>query len=323
MNFSRTPIEADIINNPFIARRDTYGETPAPAPFADMANDLDALNAPARNPLKAAREPKPLFKVACLKCRGTGRYSGPSSHGSRCFACLGIGFKETKTDPAKLAENRAKASRRKAQNLSDALGAWMKANPAEQKWLNDNQARFDFASSLCAALERFGSLTPGQMAAIQRCMAKDVERNAARVVEQAKLAERAVEVNATKLEDAFKKASAALKRPKITLAKTTFKPAKADSKNPGAIYVTKKLSAVGEEYEGAYLGKVFGGKFFPSRDCSPEQQAHVVEIMNDPKRAAESYGRLTGNCCICSRALVDPVSVANGIGPICAERFGW
>lgn len=283
------------------------------APFADMGDDLDALAPSDRASLKAPKAAKPLFKVACLKCRGTGRYNAPSSHGSRCFACNGIGFRETKTDPTKLAANRAKAATKKAQAKSDAIGAWRVANPAEAKWIDANEGRFDFATAMSQALVDWGSLTPGQLGAIQRCIAKDVERSAARAVEQVKQVERAVEVNLDALEAAFRRASSSLKSPRITLNKTTFKPAK---KHEGVLYVTRNGGDT-------YLGKIVGGKFMPSRDCSDEALREVVEMMADPKGAAEKFGRLTGHCCICSRLLVDPESTARGIGPICAERFGW
>lgn len=36
---------------------------------------------------------------------------------------------------------------------------------------------------------------------------------------------------------------------------------------------------------------------------------------------AKAYGRRTGVCCVCGRQLTNPVSVAEGIGPICSGRF--
>ncbi len=57
--------------------------------------------------------------------------------------------------------------------------------------------------------------------------------------------------------------------------------------------------------------------------CAPEQEAKVLEIAQDPKGAAIAYGRMTGSCACCGRALTDKDSVAAGIGPVCAENFGW
>lgn len=36
---------------------------------------------------------------------------------------------------------------------------------------------------------------------------------------------------------------------------------------------------------------------------------------------AKVFGRITGTCCNCGRLLTDEVSIADGIGPICAKRF--
>jgi hypothetical protein len=59
------------------------------------------------------------------------------------------------------------------------------------------------------------------------------------------------------------------------------------------------------------------------RECGTEQEQKVVSLINDPVGAAEAYGHLTGHCCICNRELTNPESVARGIGPICADKFGW
>lgn len=36
---------------------------------------------------------------------------------------------------------------------------------------------------------------------------------------------------------------------------------------------------------------------------------------------AKNFGHRTGRCCCCGRTLTNPVSIENGIGPICAERY--
>jgi|GEM_PF-809412 len=45
-------------------------------------------------------------------------------------------------------------------------------------------------------------------------------------------------------------------------------------------------------------------------------------ILADPFEASKEYGRLTSTCGVCGKALEDEISVANGIGPICAGKFG-
>jgi len=36
---------------------------------------------------------------------------------------------------------------------------------------------------------------------------------------------------------------------------------------------------------------------------------------------AKAFGVLYGTCCVCGRTLTDEVSIANGIGPVCAKRY--
>lgn len=38
---------------------------------------------------------------------------------------------------------------------------------------------------------------------------------------------------------------------------------------------------------------------------------------------AKRFGDLYGVCMKCSRTLTDPESIANGIGPVCADKMGW
>lgn len=41
------------------------------------------------------------------------------------------------------------------------------------------------------------------------------------------------------------------------------------------------------------------------------------------KDEAIQYGRNTGICSCCGRTLTNPESIANGIGPVCAENWGF
>jgi len=38
---------------------------------------------------------------------------------------------------------------------------------------------------------------------------------------------------------------------------------------------------------------------------------------------AAAFGKLYGQCCVCGRTLTDEVSIANGIGPVCAGKGWW
>lgn len=117
------------------------------------------------------------------------------------------------------------------------------------------------------------------------------------------------------LRAAFDAATASgLRRPRITLGDVVVKPAGASSRNPGALYVTE-----GE----TYLGKIIAGRFQRSEACTPTQADRVAGLVSDPKAAIEAYGHETGVCAICGLTLTNPESIERGIGPICAERFGF
>ena len=82
-----------------------------------------------------------------------------------------------------------------------------------------------------------------------------------------------------------------------------------------AIYV----STLGKDYEDRiYLGKIQNGNFVIPR----EHLAAVKAVAETPAAHAILYGRMTGTCSICGRKLVDPVSVHNAIGPVCADKLG-
>lgn len=53
----------------------------------------------------------------------------------------------------------------------------------------------------------------------------------------------------------------------------------------------------------------------------------IVKRLNGSHRMtleqAKEYGALYGTCCVCGRTLTDEVSIANGIGPVCAGKGWW
>ena len=254
---------------------------------------------------------RPDYTEPCRKCGGSGVFRGFSGRSfGACFACKGKGKKTFKTAPAtraKAAVARVAASERKAAETADAAAEYRAANADIAAWL-DNAGTFEFALSLRDSLAKYGSLTENQAAAARRCIAKRAEKAAERVASAP-----VVEVSA--LEKAFATATAnGLKRIKMRVAGFAVTPAKATSKNPGALYVK-----AGSEY----LGKISGGRFFAVAACDDATKAKVVAVVSDPLNAAKAYGIETGSCSCCGRELTDPVSIANGIGPICAANFGW
>ncbi len=55
---------------------------------------------------------------------------------------------------------------------------------------------------------------------------------------------------------------------------------------------------------------------------APGEMARLDASMRMTLEQAQAYGRLYGVCCKCGSPLTDEVSIANGIGPVCAGR-GW
>jgi hypothetical protein len=225
-----------------------------------------------------------------------------------------------KTSPATRAKAKASAQRRavaKADAQAVKVQAWKDANPAEAKWMEASAPRFEFARSMLDALNKFGHLTERQMETVQRLTVQDAERQAIRATEQATRAETAPVVSVEAIEVAFNNAKqAGVKFPKLRLDTFVFSPAGENSKNAGAIYIKSKG-------DGVYLGKVMGGRLFTSRDCTIEASERITAVASDPKQAAVAYGMKFGACSVCGRQLTDSDSVARGIGPICAENYGF
>lgn len=201
---------------------------------------------------------------------------------------------------------------REASKAQAAAQAWREEHAAEVAYM---QKRADsgngFYQYLLSTLERFGSLYDSKLASVRGDMAREVARPAAAPV-----------VNLEPVHAAFAKAAAAgVHRPTLRLAGFVFNLAPSTGNNPGAIYVKQRMPA--GDMPGAYLGKVLGGKFFASRECDAAAQAEVVAVSQDPKAAAVAYGKTFGRCSVCNRELTDAESVANGIGPVCAAKYGF
>ena len=168
---------------------------------------------------------------------------------------------------------------------------------------------FDFPQAMLTAIGTYGSLTDRQREAVERIMARDVER--ARPRQAPSL------LDATTIQAAFDRSIRAaeadgegIKWLRIRAEGLTFSPA---TRFPGTIYVKEGQT---------YLGKIVEGKFHRTRECTDEQTAKVAEVAKDPAAAARAYGLRTGSCSICGRELTNADSRARGIGPICAGRMG-
>lgn len=183
----------------------------------------------------------------------------------------------------------------------DNLTAFEEANPGFREWWSETT--FDFAISLRTQVARKGYLSPAQLAAATKCMVKAAQRDR----------NARTEVDAGELERVFAIArSKGFKRVGVKVGPFRFSPAPEQGANPGAVY-TKK--------DGEYLGKMLNGRFFGN--ASDQDLADIVRIAADPLGSAIAHGKMTGECAVCSRTLSDPVSIERGIGPVCADKFGW
>jgi hypothetical protein len=299
----------------------------------DLNDSLDALFAGDTGPVRTARPlrgdavpyktAEERFEEGCPKCNGRGRFISYAGRDcGECFACKGAGKRVFKSSAADRAKSREQAEKRKADRIVADLRTFELANPAVWAWLKAETAKpqpFAFAVAMVEAIVKFGDLTERQLETCERLAAKSAER----VTQRAARAADAPAVDTAgidRLKAAFDQAVAysaekGLKlSPRITIGGLTISPAKATSTNPGALYVKQS----GGERE--YLGKVANGRFFAV--CTPEQAAKVASFIADPAEAAKVYGQTTGTCCICNATLKSEWK-HRGIGPICAEKFGW
>lgn len=164
-----------------------------------------------------------------------------------------------------------------------------------------------FAKSLCEQIDRKGELSDKQFAACEKMLEKLTNGADAR-------AKKSGAVDMTGIETLFATArSNGLKRLAFVAADLRITPAAEKSRNAGGFYVKN-----GD----AYQGKIVGGKFIASGECADDTLAILSEIAADPAGQARLYGKRTGICCCCGRELTDPESIAAGIGPVCATKWG-
>jgi hypothetical protein len=267
------------------------------------------------------REAAATFTESCPKCGGSGQFRGWSGRAmGPCFACKGKGSKAFKTSAATRQHAREGAEVRKVRAAEGNLDAFKVANPEMYEWIVAKAPRFDFAASMFEAVKKYGDLTEGQRNAVLKCMARDADREAA------KAAPAPAEASYPNLRAAFDAVVArGAKKAQITIGDVNVSLAGAGGRNPGALYV--KVS-------GRYAGKIVGTAFRGSQDAPADLAAKLAEIeanpteaiKNDADRRAKALADGTAEsmpCGCCGITLTDPVSVARGIGPICAGKWGF
>ena len=165
-----------------------------------------------------------------------------------------------------------------------------------------------FYASLAQQLASKGYLSEKQAACIHNGFAKS----------QAPVRPVAERPTLDQIQQLFGKAlESGLKRPIVRAVGFRISLAPLSGKNAGCLYVKE------DKAEGEYFGKIDAhGAFFGVRTCPSEVEARLSDLNKNPLETLQQYGRETGNCACCGRELTDPESVARGIGPVCAEKFG-
>jgi hypothetical protein len=251
-------------------------------------------------------------RETCRKCNGLGRFIGYSGRAlGQCFACKGRGFNEFVQAPEARAKARVQSRVRKAKSI-EAQRAWFaEAHPEVWAWIQSSRERFPFAESMAEAIDKFGDLTEGQLAACERSVAK----LAALKAQRAERVANAPTIDTTGLRAAFDKAIANGRKKAIM----RFDGFKATLGTPGTQWEGEIFLRDGDTKLGTIKRD---GRFVAKRECTEAKQAEIVATMSDPLKAAVAYGRRTGTCSICGAELTNGVSIDRGIGPICAEKFG-
>lgn len=83
------------------------------------------------------------------------------------------------------------------------------------------------------------------------------------------------------------------------------------------------ITSTGSFENRTYYGNIVDGVFNPSMNANklPKLVAELEAFAKSPLEGAKAFGRKTGTCCFCARELTDATSMANGYGPICAEKW--
>lgn len=127
----------------------------------------------------------------------------------------------------------------------------------------------------------------------------------------------------------FAKAKQHLKYPAIMLKNAIVGDVKLslagpNAKAPGTVNVTD-----GKPYGqgNVWYGRVSGdGDWQVNPKVSEDKQEVVGSLLKSlsrsPAKVAAEHGKLTGNCCFCSKKLTDPKSTAVGFGLTCAGHYG-
>jgi hypothetical protein len=259
-----------------------------------------------KTPAAPVKDDQPHFP--CFECAGTGKWRRTSKP---CFACKGKGYFLTSKHDRDAAKK--KSADKKAATLEAAKASFNEANPGLIEGLREIASWHNFAANMLQAFEQWGGLTPNQLAAAQKTLIKVREKQAER---DAAKAANTGEVDVTKIAEAFaiRMSKPFRKLPSFITERLVISAASPRGANPGGIYV---------KCDGIYSGKIVNNVFKPTSAASKEVLELIRNIAASPLEAAVAYGKRTGTCSCCGRELTDPASIDAGIGPVCAEKWGF
>lgn len=235
----------------------------------------------------------------------------PITTAARC-SCNGMGCSRCNAKIRNPIASRWDRARKAAIALADKKDAFEEREPGLIEFMRANTWS-EFFCSLLSSFETYGSLTDNQVRAARASQAKMVTAAEQRAKE--KDAKRTA-VDLATIKAMFDSAVASgLKRTKYRAEGLELTRAPDHGRNPGAIYVNRTSDS-------EYVGKVIGGKFEPVRSTSEEDKLALLRIAENPREAAIRWGQKTGTCSCCGRELTNAESIALGIGPICATKWG-
>ncbi len=185
--------------------------------------------------------------------------------------------------------------------VADGLRRWTKdfSEQHPEMWADLVAGKNDFTRSLYASLKRWGTLTQNQINAWYRGQYRKAEVNLDRIREMFDAAQT----------NGHNKPCYRAEGLKISLAPAT-------GRNAGALYVVNIE-------DDAYQGKIVDTTFSAVREAKADILSRLQTIAENPLEAAVRYGRRTGTCSCCGRQLTNHASIEAGIGPICAEKWGF
>lgn len=288
-----------------------------------MTDDLDFMDGleedNPRDHVAKATNPKYARKTyTCEGCNGRGTFKG-GNNAYKCNMCHGRGT--LVTDPASRAK--ARASNRKLQGKRNEEAQAVNAKVGDGfllQWLKEVQSWNSFAASLIDQHNRGKIWSEKQIAASRKMYLKWKETNAKKAEAKAERLGAAPAVDLRPIRKMFDEVIAkGFKRPMYRADGLRIKPGK-----DGSLYVLTE-DRMEHGYYGeqpGYEGKISDNRFFAAREAAPETTDKLKDIAEDPLGAAVRYGNATGRCACCGRELTKHESIARGIGPTCAERWG-